>query len=71
MSALFKSKDRWSSNMKKEMKLEVTASGSGVIIAKRYVLTAAHVVENTKESYIVVNKKKIKLNGLVIPNRFC
>ena len=51
-------------------KVEVTASGSGVIIAKRYILTAAHVVQNTKEPYIILNKKKIKIEWVVIPKDF-
>jgi len=51
-------------------KIEVTASGSGVIIAKRYILTAAHVVQNAKEPYIILNKKKIKIEWVVIPKDF-
>ena len=51
-------------------KLEVTASGSGVIIDKRYILTAAHVVQNTKDPYIILNGKKIKIQWVVIPKAF-
>ena len=47
---------------KEGKKIEVTASGSGVIIAKRYVLTAAHVVQKTKDPYIILNGKKIAKN---------
>ena len=50
--------------------IEVTASGSGVIIDKRYILTAAHVVQNTKDPYIILNKKKIKIEWVVIPKDF-
>ena len=50
--------------------IEVTASGSGVIINKRYILTAAHVVQGTKEPYIILNKKKIKIEWVVIPKDF-
>ena len=55
---------------KKGEKLEVTASGSGVIITKRYVLTAAHVVQKTKDPYIILDGKKIKIEWVVIPNKF-
>jgi secreted trypsin-like serine protease len=51
-------------------KMEVTASGSGVIIDKRYILTAAHVVQKTKDPYIILNGKKIKIEWVVIPNKF-
>ena len=51
-------------------KLELTASGSGVIIDKRYILTAAHVVQNTKDPYIILNGKKISIEWVVIPKAF-
>ena len=51
-------------------KQEVTASGSGVIIAKRYVLTAAHVVQKTKDPHITLHGKKIKIEWVVIPNKY-
>ena len=54
----------------KDETIEVTASGSGVIIAKRYMVTAAHVVQNTKDPYIILNKKKIKIEWIVIPKDF-
>ena len=54
----------------KDETIEVTASGSGVIIAKRYMVTAAHVVQNTKDPYIILNKKKIKIEWIVIPKGF-
>jgi hypothetical protein len=50
--------------------IEVTASGSGVIIKKRYVLTAAHVVQGTKDPYIILNGKKIQIEWVVIPKAF-
>ena len=50
--------------------IEVQASGSGVIINKRYILTAAHVVKNIKKPYIILNKKKIEIEWVVIPNKF-
>jgi hypothetical protein len=50
--------------------VEVTASGSGVIIRKRYVLTAAHVVQKTKNPYILLNGKKILIEDVIIPNLF-
>ena len=50
--------------------IEVTASGSGVVIAKRYILTAAHVVQKTKDPYIILDGKKIKIEWVVIPNKF-
>ncbi len=53
-----------------EKTVEVTASGSGVIIAKRYVLTAAHVVQKTKDPYIILHGKKIPIEWVVIPNKF-
>ena len=55
---------------KKDETIEVTASGSGVIIHKRYLLTAAHVVQNTKDPYIILNKEKIKIEWIVIPKNF-
>ena len=55
---------------KKGEKLEVTASGSGVIITKRYILTAAHVVQKTKDPYIILNGKKIEIEWVVIPNKY-
>ena len=55
---------------KEGKKLEVTASGSGVIIAKRYVLTAAHVVQKTKNPYILLHGKKILIEDVVIPNKY-
>ena len=55
---------------KKGEKLEVTASGSGVIIAKRYILTAAHVVQKTKDPYIILNGKKIFIEWVIIPKSF-
>jgi len=55
---------------KEGKKIEVTASGSGVIIAKRYVLTAAHVVQKTKDPYIILNGKKIAIKNVVIPRLF-
>lgn len=55
---------------KKGEKLEVTASGSGVIITKRYILTAAHVVQKTTDPYIILNGKKIKIEWVVIPNKY-
>ena len=55
---------------KEEEKITVTASGSGVIIAKRYVLTAAHVVQKTKDPYIILNGKKIYIEWVVIPKDF-
>lgn len=51
-------------------KIEVTSSGSGVIIAKRYVLTAAHVVQKASEPYIILNGKKIYIEWVVIPKTF-
>ena len=51
-------------------KIEVTASGSGVIIKKRYILTAAHVVQDAKEPYIVLNGKKIYIEWVLIPKLF-
>jgi len=57
-------------NNTKGEEIEVTASGSGVIIAKRYVLTAAHVVQNTEDPYIILNKKKIQIEWVVIPKAF-
>ena len=56
--------------IKEGEKLEVTASGSGVIIAKRYVLTAAHVVQKTKDPYIILNGKKIFIEWVIIPKSF-
>ena len=50
--------------------IKVTASGSGVIIRKRYVLTAAHVVQKTKDPYILLNGKKILIEDVIIPNLF-
>ena len=55
---------------KEDEKQEVMASGSGVIIAKRYVLTAAHVVEKTKDPYIVLHGKKIKIDWVLIPKMY-
>ena len=55
---------------KKDEKLEVTASGSGVIINKRYILTATHVVQKTKDPYIILNGKKIKIEWIVIPKQY-
>ena len=55
---------------KGDEKLEVTASGSGVIIAKRYILTAAHVVQKTTDPYITLHGKKIKIEWVVIPNKY-
>ena len=55
---------------KDEEKITVTASGSGVIIDKRYILTAAHVVKDTKDPYIILNGNKIKIEWVVIPNQF-
>jgi secreted trypsin-like serine protease len=51
-------------------KIEVTASGSGVIIAKRYMITAAHVVQKTKKPYIILNGKKIFIKDVIIPKLF-
>ena len=51
-------------------KLKVTASGSGVIIDKRYILTAAHVVQKAKDPYIILNGKKIYIEWVVIPKDF-
>lgn len=51
-------------------KIEVTASGSGVIIDKRYILTAAHVVQKTKDPYIILDGKKIFIEWVVIPKAF-
>lgn len=55
---------------KEDEKIEVTASGSGVIIDKRYVLTAAHVVQKTKDPYIILHGKKISIEWVVIPKTF-
>ena len=48
----------------------LTFSGSGVIIRKRYVLTAAHVVQKAKDPFIILNGKKIFIESVVIPNLF-
>lgn len=46
-------------------------SASAVAISDRIVLTAAHVVEKTKESFILVNeKKKIKITQIIIHKDF-
>jgi hypothetical protein len=50
--------------------IEVTASGSGVIIAKRYMITAAHVVQKTKKPHIILNGKKIFIKDVIIPKLF-
>lgn len=54
----------------KDEDIEVIASGSGVIIAKRFVVTAAHVVEKTKDPYILLGNKKIKIEWVVIPKLY-
>ena len=50
--------------------VEVTASGSGVIINKRYVLTAAHVVQKTKDPFIILRGKEIPIVNVIIPKQF-
>jgi hypothetical protein len=49
---------------------KLKASGSGVIIDKRYILTAAHVVQKTEEPYIVLNGNKIKIEWVLIPKTY-
>ena len=48
----------------------LTFSGSGVIIRKRYILTAAHVVQKAKDPYIILHGKKIPIEWVVIPKLF-
>lgn len=55
---------------KDEKDVTLTFNGSGVIINKRYILTAAHVVQKAKEPYIILNGKKIFIEWVVIPNKF-
>lgn len=44
--------------------------GSGVVINKRWVLTAAHVIIDTKSVYIIYNNKKIKVIATAYPEKF-
>ena len=48
----------------------LTFNGSGVIIRKRYVLTAAHVVQKAKDPYIILDDKKIDIEWVLIPKLF-
>lgn len=50
--------------------IKVKASGSGVIISKRYILTAAHVVKNLEKPYIILNEKKIEIESVLIPKSY-
>ena len=51
MNVLFESRGKMEFIDKGKEKITVTASGSGVIINKRYILTAAHVVQNKRPVY--------------------
>ncbi len=48
----------------------LTFNGSGVIIRKRYILTAAHVVQKAKDPYIILDGKKIFIEWVLIPKLF-
>ena len=43
---------------------------SGVAHKNRIILTAAHVVENTKTQYAIINDQKIKIKQLIIHDRY-
>lgn len=43
---------------------------SCVAISDRYVLTAAHVIDNYKESFVHINDKKIRIKEFIVPKKF-
>jgi hypothetical protein len=43
---------------------------SAVIIENNFVLTAAHVVQNYKDCYVILNNKKYKLDNIIIHKDF-
>lgn len=49
---------------------ELNFLGSAVIIRPRIAITAAHVLNESTESHIIFNDKKIKILGFIIPSNY-
>jgi len=61
---------RIAGKFKENNNIELPFTASAVIIKPKAVLTAAHVVQPSTESHIILNDKKIKILGFIIPNKY-
>lgn len=49
---------------------DVTASGSGVVIAKHWILSAAHVLNCMNDAYFYIENKRYDIKKVIINNEF-